>query len=72
MAVYVDDLMACVPNPNWRWNQSCHLIADSLDELHAFAKSIGMKRAVVPIGQSITSLRPNGKTPRGGGEAWRD
>ncbi len=45
MSVYVDDLMACIPNKNWRWSQSCHLIADSLDELHEFAKRIGMKRA---------------------------
>lgn len=45
MAVYVDDLMACIPSAQWRWNQSCHLIADTLEELHVFAKSIGMKRA---------------------------
>lgn len=44
MAVYVDDLMTCVPNKNWRWNKSCHLIADSVEELHEFAKRIGMKR----------------------------
>jgi hypothetical protein len=45
VAVYVDDLMACIPNKNWRWTESCHLIADSLDELHDFAKRIGVKRA---------------------------
>lgn len=45
MAVYVDDLIACIPNANWRWSKSCHLIADTLDELHAFALSIGMRRA---------------------------
>lgn len=44
MAVYVDDLMTCVPSKNWRWNKSCHLIADSVEELHGFAKRIGMKR----------------------------
>jgi hypothetical protein len=43
--VYVDDLMSCIPNANWRWSKSCHLIADSVDELHEFAKRIGMRRA---------------------------
>ena len=45
MAVYVDDMMPCTPNANWRWSKSCHLIADSLDELHEFAKQIGMRRS---------------------------
>jgi hypothetical protein len=45
MAVYVDDLMTCIPHSNWRWTESCHLIADSVEELHEFAKGIGMKRA---------------------------
>lgn len=45
MSVYVDDLTPCIPNKNWRWTESCHLIADSLDELHEFANRIGMKRA---------------------------
>lgn len=43
--VYVDDLTPCIPNPNWRWRESCHLIADTLEELHTFAASIGMRRA---------------------------
>lgn len=45
MAVYVDPLTPCPISANWHWNGSCHLIADSVDELHAFAASIGMKRA---------------------------
>lgn len=45
MSVYVDDLMACIPSANWRWNESCHLVADNLDELHAFAAEIGLRRA---------------------------
>lgn len=44
MSVYVDPLMECEPNPSWRWRQSCHMFADNLDELHAFAKRIGLKR----------------------------
>lgn len=42
--VYVDDLIPCIPNRMWRWTKSCHLIADSLDELHAFAAGLGMRR----------------------------
>lgn len=46
MAVYVDTLMNCLPNKNWPYSKSCHLIADSLEELHEFAiKKVGLKRA---------------------------
>lgn len=38
--VYVDSLI----NLGWRWGMSCHLIADSEEELHAFAEGIGLKR----------------------------
>lgn len=40
MSVYVDPAI-------WRWRGTfwCHLSADTLDELHAFAQSIGLKRA---------------------------
>jgi hypothetical protein len=45
MTVYVDRLAS---NGRWgpcgRFLRSCHLFADSLDELHAFAARIGMKR----------------------------
>ncbi|MBW0447950.1 DUF4031 domain-containing protein [Paraburkholderia phenoliruptrix] len=39
MAVYVDNARV-----TWRGRQWCHLVADSLDELHRFAESIGLKR----------------------------
>lgn len=39
--IYVDALI----NWGWRLGPSCHLIADTLEELHEFAKSIGMRRA---------------------------
>lgn len=44
MAVYVDNVMipARVGRISARW---CHLIADSQEELHAFAESIGLKRS---------------------------
>ncbi|MFY2595754.1 DUF4031 domain-containing protein [Achromobacter xylosoxidans] len=39
MAVYVDNARIA-----WRGRRWCHLVADSLDELHSFAKSLGLKR----------------------------
>jgi hypothetical protein len=42
MSVYVDPLMACVPNPRWKWDSACHMFADSLAELHDFAARIGL------------------------------
>lgn len=43
MSVYVDPLQPTVRNVNWRFPQGCHLIADSDDELHAFASRLGLK-----------------------------
>lgn len=40
MAVYVDPMI----HYGWKLGPSCHLVADELDELHAFASRIGMKR----------------------------
>jgi hypothetical protein len=40
VAVYVDNVRIA-----WRGRQWCHLVADSLDELHWFANSLGLKRA---------------------------
>lgn len=45
MAVYVDNLNPCIPNKNWPYKKSCHLIADDEKELHAFAECIGLKRS---------------------------
>lgn len=41
MSVYVDGLMS----HGWRLGDSCHLIADTVEELHEFADRLGMKRA---------------------------
>jgi hypothetical protein len=40
MAVYVDDAI-------WRWQgrKWCHLIADDIDELHRFARTLGLHRS---------------------------
>ncbi len=40
MSVYVDNI---APR-GWKLGPSCHLIGDSLEELHAFAQRIGMRR----------------------------
>lgn len=45
MAVYVDPLMEVTPNARWKWRWSCHLLADSEPELHAFAARLGLKRS---------------------------
>lgn len=39
MAVYVDS--ESIP---WRGRAWCHLVADTLEELHSFAKQLGLKR----------------------------
>jgi len=41
MSVYVDKLI----HWGWRLGPSCHLFADTEGELHAFAKSIGLRRS---------------------------
>lgn len=40
MAIYVDDEQI-----SWRGKLWCHLVADSLAELHSFATDLGLKRA---------------------------
>lgn len=40
MGVYVDS-----EKIKWRSRVWCHLVADDLDELHAFASLLGLKRA---------------------------
>ena len=39
MSVYVDDAVSL-----WRGHRWAHLMADSLDELHAFAQRLGLQR----------------------------
>ncbi len=41
MSVYIDGLM----NHGWRLGPNCHMVADTLEELHAMADKIGLKRA---------------------------
>jgi len=46
MSVYVDNLQVtgAFENPKWRFPKFCHLMADSLEELHLFASKIGLKK----------------------------
>ena len=39
MAVYVDDAIW-----DWHGRKWCHLLADDIDELHRFARGIGLHR----------------------------
>ena len=48
--VYVGPLFATQPyytsaNKRWQAQHACHMTADSLDELHAFAARLGLRRA---------------------------
>ncbi len=44
--IYVDRLMPCKANKNWRYNHVSHLTTDGdIEELHAFAKRLGLKRS---------------------------
>lgn len=58
MSVYVDNVL--IPSRGALW---CHMVADSLDELHAFAKGLGLKRdwfqqaATYPHYDVTTSMR---------------
>lgn len=45
MSVYVDPLFDHGGSATFRWKRSCHMYADTLEELHAMAEQIGMKRA---------------------------
>jgi len=45
MAVYVDPLMPTTPSKKWPFRASCHLYADDEEELHRFARRLGLKRS---------------------------
>lgn len=44
MSVYIDPQSKCLVSRAWRWPTSCHMFSDSLEELHAFAARIGLRR----------------------------
>jgi len=41
--VYVDASISCLKNKKWKYDKSCHLFADTVDELNLFAQSIRLK-----------------------------
>ncbi|MFB0523945.1 MAG: DUF4031 domain-containing protein [Phycisphaerae bacterium] len=43
MSVYVDEMTNCLKNKNWPYSRSCHLVADSVEELHYFAGRLMLK-----------------------------
>ena len=45
MAVYVDGMQPCIPNSKWKYKTVCHLMADTIKELHSFALGIGLQKA---------------------------
>ena len=46
MSVYVDPILRDGgSSATFKWPRSCHMYADTLEELHAMAIAIGMKRA---------------------------
>jgi len=45
MGVYVDPLVMCPRSKRWPWPESCHLLADTPKELHAFAARIGLRHS---------------------------
>lgn len=44
MGVYVDDIRLVVKNRNWPYAKACHLVADTVRELHIFAIRLSLRR----------------------------
>lgn len=45
MSIYVGELFATLKSKQWPYEKAAHLFADSDEELHVFAASIGLKRS---------------------------
>lgn len=43
MGVYVDPLWRCIRSRRWPHAEACHLVADTREELHAFAERLGLR-----------------------------
>jgi hypothetical protein len=45
MSVYVDPVQQHNGSKTFRWERSCHMYADTVEELHAMAQAIGLRRS---------------------------
>jgi len=45
MSVYVDPMSTCIQSEKWPYKYACHLVADSVEELHEFAMGLGLHRS---------------------------
>ena len=45
MSVYVDEMSDWCPTGKWHYEQACHLVADSVEELQEFARVIKLSRS---------------------------
>jgi hypothetical protein len=43
--IFVDNLRPCLRNKNWKYDKSCHLFADTIEELKIFATSIKLNES---------------------------
>jgi Protein of unknown function (DUF4031) len=43
MSIYIDELQPYPRSQNWPYDEVAHLMADDVNELHAFAAKIGLK-----------------------------
>ena len=43
--IYVDEIMSCRQTSKWPYGRACHLLADSVKELHEFAGRLGLRRS---------------------------
>jgi hypothetical protein len=44
MSVYVDELRPTARTKAWPFTMAAHMLADTIDELHAMAEAIGLRR----------------------------
>lgn len=42
MAVYVDPMFATVRTKRWPYQEACHLVADTVEQLHDFARRLAL------------------------------
>lgn len=45
MTVYVDELRDYPVSGRWRYGRACHMTADTLEELHVFARKLQLLRS---------------------------